>query len=393
MKETRSNPFSSKELPLMVTVDVCDGSFDPGERRLRFGQLMELLPGIRERVGGILRDRRGSLPVTWYVRADMQVKEATGSAMGLVHGWKDFWDEVRDEGGEVGWHPHLCKRHGSKWKPIRDPLGLKTKAEKIWHEIAGEQWTPKTCRMGESVGSNELMRFLDSIGMMADASGLPGRSRDDGLRWFDWKGTPSQPYFPASGDYRRPSRARGAGDRAEGEDSLGILEVPFTMAGTRAPYDESGVRGIRRYLDLSFEPARLEKAVNRIIQKAGYMILVIHPLQAAGMEVPDGGLVAGGFDVMERNLESILKLAKEFKRVTLPMTLESFASAWTGIKKDVDKKSDSDKGSKREGKFAKGKGGTKRTTIEIEKSGRLTTKGGVRAENLRPRRGPRKRRG
>jgi len=393
MKETKRSPFSSKEIPLMVTVDVCDGSFDPGERRLRFKQLMELLPEIRERLGGVLRDRRGNLPVTWYVRADMQVKEVTGNTMGLVHGWKDFWDDVRDDGGEVGWHPHLCKRHGSKWKPIRDPLGLKTKAEKIWHELAGEEWTPKTCRMGESVGSNELMRFLDSIGMMADASGLPGRSRDDGLRWFDWKGTPSQPYFPASGDYRRPSRAKGAGDRAEGEETLGILEVPFTMAGTRAPYDETGVRGIRRYIDLSFDPARLEKSVGRIMPKIDYMVVVIHPLQAAGMEVPEGGLVVGGFDVMEKNLELIMRLADESKRVTKPMTLESFASAWTGVTKGVDKAKDTEKSVKREGKFARGKGGTMRTTIEKEKAGRLTTKGGIKAENLRPRRGPRKRRG
>jgi len=397
MTENLENPFTQKELPVLITLDVCDGSFDQGERKPRFRDLMETLPGMRDLIGEVISARKvKGLPVTWFIRADMQVKENTGNAMGLFLGWRDFWDGVRASGSECAWHPHLYKRHGHKWTTIREPGRLKAEADKIRHEMSGEEWKPTTCRIGESVGSNELMGFLDSIGILADSSALPGRKRDDGLRWFDWSGTPTDPYRPARGDYRRPSRARGAGDRAEGEESLSILEIPFTMAGIRAPYDKVEASGtVRRYMDLSFAPELLEKAVSRIVHNVDYLMLVVHPLQAVGREVPGGGLVVGGMDILRRNLLGVLNSVTAANRTLRLMTLDRFARAWLRMEtgEEAGKTAETAGGEKRETRYARAKGGTQRTTVEKEKAVRSTTKSEIRAVSRPPRRGPRKRRG
>ncbi len=397
VRDQLKSPFQRKELPVLITVDVCDGSFDQGERKQRFHALMELMPAIRDMLLQVIGDRSGNvLPVTWFVRADMHVKEITGNAMGLFHGWRDFWDDVRSRGGEAAWHPHLYKPHGRKWVPIRDPRRLKSAADRIWHEIAGEQWKPLTSRMGESVGSSELMSFLDSIEIIADASALPGRRRDDGLRWFDWEGTPDRPYHPARVDYRRPSKATAGGDRVEGEKPLGILEIPFTMAPIRAPYDRTdALKNLRRYIDLSYDSDILRKGIAGIFRVTDYVVVVLHPMQTVGKEVPEGGLVVGGLDTVSRNLGTIIGTIRDANRTPKLMTMEEFARAWLGTERtgEAEETDDGKSAEKREQRDQRAKGGTQRTRIETEKAARLSTKGGVRAENRRPPRGPRKRRG
>jgi len=392
MAQAPKNPFSPKDLPVLVTVDVCDGSFDQEERKGRFRDLMELLPGIRDLLGEVVVSWWGErLPVTWFVRADTQVKEVTGNAMGLYHGWKDFWRGIRSSGGEVAWHPHLYKRHGQRWTPIRDPQKLRTEAEKIRHEISGEEWKPLTCRMGESVGSNELMALLDSIGMLADSSALPGRVRDDGQRWFNWENTPRIPYHPAKGDYRRPSAALGSGDRAKEEESLSILEIPFTMAEIRAPYDSGKVR---RYVDLSYDPESLRKGMASLYKTAEYLVLVVHPLQAAGREVPPGGLVVGGWATVRQNLKAILEDIESANRNVHFVTMERFARRWTGKPEETpgDRPPEAAP-AEREERDVKKAGGTQRTLVEKDKSVRMTSPGGIKPSKRPPRRDPRKRKG
>jgi len=393
MSEKMGKMLSAKELPVLLTVDVCDGSFDQGERKSRFTTLMDLVPEIRELVGNVLSERWGNLlPVTWFVRADMQVKHITGNALGLYYGWKSFWDEIEMFGGEVGWHPHLYKHQGQAWVPVRDPKKLRDAATRVWHEMEGGDWKPVTCRMGESVGSNELMRFLDSIGIIADSSALPGRKRDDGQRWFDWTNTPDTAYHPVYGDYQRQSHATGEGDSLRAEKPLGILEIPFTVAGIKAPYDKGLKNAIRRYIDLSFDNAMLRKGLEPVIKDAGYLMMVIHPMQAAGYEVPEGKLVVGGTLTVAKNLKMILGLVEQHGRIPRLMTVGEYAKRELGIFTVEEKGKRVDQNEEREDRDSKSKGGTLRTMVEKKKSARLTTKGGITPDRRR-RRDPRKRQG
>jgi hypothetical protein len=323
-----------KELPVLITVDVCDGAFDTADRKARFKHVMDSLPEIKDTLNEVINAGRGGmLPVTWFVRSDSQVAENTGDAAGLVRGWSTFWDEIRDLGGEIGWHPHLYKRDDQGWKPIREPKRLTAEAEKIWHEITSLGWRPTASRIGESVGANELMVFLDSVGIKCDSTALPGRVRDDGTRFFDWQRTPQMPYHPAKGDYRRPAESRGASDKKDGEEPLGILEIPFSTASIRAPYDphDPSTRPPKRYIDLSYDPEPLRRGLGRQFSTLQYLSLVIHPMQAIGRGVPDGGLVVGGKDVLRTNLRTIMESIEQLGRTPYLLTMSAFRSLWLDV--------------------------------------------------------------
>jgi hypothetical protein len=395
-----------REIPVLITVDVCDGAYEPGERKSRFKHLMDTLPEIQDVLKNVINAGGGGmLPVTWFVRADSQVAEFTGDAAGLMRGWSKFWQEARDLGGEIGWHPHLYKREEQVWKPIRDPKRLASEADRIWREITASGWRPVSSRIGESVCSTELMAFLDSAGIKADSTALPGRSRDDGIRWFDWGNTPGLPYFPAKADYRRPPESRGSGDRIDGEEPMSILEVPFTMASTRAPYDgkESSARKVRRYIDLSYDPARLRQGLAPMFKDMKYLVAVIHPLQAVGREVPEGGLIIGGLDTLRANIRMILESIELAGRSPKALTLSAFRALWLGLisstaeqngaVSEIEEKPSKTK--KREGKYDKKKGGSLMSKFEGEKAvrGSSTSKPSARGGSPPRRGGPRKRKG
>ncbi len=395
------SPLSQREIPVLLTVDVCDGAHDRGDRKPRFKDVMDILPEIGDILGEAI-SQKGNAPLgmTWFVRSDGQVAEHTGSAAGLVRGWSGFWEDIRENGGEVAWHPHLYKRRAQTWIPIRDPKRLAGEAERIWNEINSEGWRPVSARMGETVGSTELMNFLDSAGIRTDASALPGRSRDDGMRLFDWKRTPSEPYHPARGDYRRPPRPLGAGDKVEGERPLKLLEVPFTMAGIRAPYDPKGQssRPSRRYVDLSYAPDRFRKGLGSQLKKIRYLVLVVHPLQASGREVPEGDLVVGGFDALRDNLRFVLDTIDRADRIPRFTTTSEFRRLWlgeTGKEKDELPLPRTRSAERRESRDARKKGGSRRSSFEGDKAVRRgpPSRGAVRGGSRPPRRGPRKRRG
>jgi len=389
-----------KDLPVLITVDVCDGAFDPGDRKARFKHVMGALPQIRDVLNEVINAGRGGLlPVTWFVRSDGQVAEHTGDAAGLVRGWSDFWEEVRDVGGEIGWHPHLYKRDDQGWKPIREPKRLAAEAERIWHEITTGGWRPTSSRIGESVGSNELMVFLDSVGIKCDSTALPGRVRDDGTRWFDWQRTPQMPYHPAKADYRRPSETLGPLEKVEGEEPLTILEIPFTTATIRAPYDprDPSTRPARRYVDLSYDPEHLRRGLGRQFSTSSYLTLVIHPLQAIGRDIPSGGLVIGGLDVLRANLRAIMESIEQTDRQPLLLTMSAFRSVWLGdafkgIGQDDPLPSKEQKATKKP--HTRKTGGSKMISVEGKKAMRSrpaskkTAKEGTRSRKAGPRKRP-----
>jgi len=315
-----STSINEKKLPIALTVDVCDGSFDQGDRKPRFDTLMGVLPDLFEFLTEFFSGHSSSVksPVTWFVRADAQVKKSQGSVGALFTGWMDFWREIKSSGGEIGWHPHLFFEDGDSWVPARDGLLLSNLAEQAWNELIleiGADLLPVSSRIGEAMGSNELMQFLDSVNIKIDSSALPKRKRSDPDRWFDWDTTPEQPYHPSIFDYRIPGTS---GNRFE------LLEVPFSVADIRAPYDDPDAK-ISRYLDLSFDPPAFEAGLTKKIHFVRNIVCVIHPMQASGIEIPSGGLVVGGYDTVRTNLDTIFRLAEGAGFAPTPVTIRDFA--------------------------------------------------------------------
>ena len=151
---------------------------------------------------------------------------------------------------------------------------------------------------------------------MADSTAIPGRRRSDSDRHFDWEPTPETPYHPSQNDYSSPAD--------DNETSLRILEIPFSVAEIHAPYDPPGVL-VRRYLDLSYDPIEFEVGVAKLIATASSLVTVIHPMQASGLEVPDGGLVMGGYDVVAKNLDTVIRLLNNAGVLPVPLRMCDFA--------------------------------------------------------------------
>lgn len=359
----------AREIPVLVTIDVCDGAYEPGSRRNRFREVMNTLPAMRILLRKAIQERSNGLPLTWFVRADGQVSDLMGNSAALYNGWKKFWDESVEDGGEVGWHPHLYKRTGQAWLPIRDEKKMAIEAERIWGELTSSGWIPTSCRIGESVSSTELMNFLDTAGLHVESSALPGRIRDDGIRSFDWGETPMKPYHPAKADYRRPPRQFGDGDRPGGETPLKILEIPFTMAPVRAPYDsiEPGKPEPSRYIDLSYDPSSIQAGLSRVLAGLQYLMVIIHPLQASGRSVPAGGLVQGGIDVTEKNIRGIIDQIEKIGRTPRFMTLTGFYSLLIGEKPEVAAGSRQTEPKSREERYVRKKGASQRSNVEGRK--------------------------
>ncbi|HEX9746361.1 MAG TPA: hypothetical protein VGB30_13125 [bacterium] len=395
--------LSQRTLPVLITVDVCDGAYSPGIRKSKFREVMNTLPGINDLISSAINKNHGYKgSTTWFVRADGQVGDTVGRVSGLYRGWIKFWDEIQLHGGEVSWHPHLYRRTGKGWLPIRDGKRLAVEAEKIWNEITMDGWKPTSCRIGESACSSELMNFLNSAGLLVDASALPGRVRDDGHRWFDWEITPNKPYHPARGDYRRPPRTLGEGDNVDGEAPLELLEIPFTMAEIRAPYDsiDPSLPPPRRYVDLSFDPERIKSGLSHKIHNLDYLMLIIHPLQASGRSVPDGEMIRGGDEIVRENLQSIESMITDAGRKPMYVTMSELYHLMTD-EQDVeeDKSRKFVPSDKIDGRYERLKGGVQRTVVEGEKKQKRVSQPdgqshlGTKPTNPRGQRGPRTRRG
>ena len=203
----------------------CDSDPDklPPYRKLPVGEdplliwrgLLEGVPALRK----ALSERHAAVPITWLLRCDRQIAEVYDNPAWCYRGLERLWDEERKLGGELGWHPHLFRwtESAGRWDPH---LGGDEDAAMLEQCVAElRSCTPiNVVRTGWNYHSNTLMALFARLGMVADASAIPG-SLEISRGWtHDWEGTPRVPYRPARADYRRPARA--------GEESLPIVEVP-----------------------------------------------------------------------------------------------------------------------------------------------------------------------
>jgi hypothetical protein len=169
------------------------------------------------------------------------------------------------------------------------------------------------------------------------------------------------------------------------------------MSRVRAPYDPGGesVGTLKRYIDLSYDPQRLSDSLRTVPPKLPYLSLVIHPLQASGREVPDGGLVIGGHDALRKNLRTVLEMVERIGRSPQFMTIAAFRKMWLGEKGDFEEGEFPVEKQKRESRDERKKGATKRAGMEGDKAVRRmeSPRHGVKEGSRRRRPDPRRQRG
>src|SRR5205085_4432929 len=98
----------------------------------------------------------------------------------------------------------------------RDEVRCAQKLVETRAELEAKGFKHLSVRIGEAFHGNAMMKTLDDLGLAVDSTAIPGRTRSDESRAFEWGPSPNNPYYPSRRDYRVP----------DSSDHLSILEVP-----------------------------------------------------------------------------------------------------------------------------------------------------------------------
>src|ERR1051325_8350806 len=137
------------------------------------------------------------IPVTWFVRADGQLRDRLGTPLYLLEKFESFWSEVIGRGHELGWHPHLYRQCEAADEPalITDDVEAGTEIERIWKDLAASPFALKAFRNGEGWHSAQTFAAVEKLGFVCDSTAIPGRRGGD-RHPMNWIGAPNCPYFP-----------------------------------------------------------------------------------------------------------------------------------------------------------------------------------------------------
>jgi hypothetical protein len=91
------------------------------------------------------------VPITWFVRIDGHLRSALGSSFYLLDRFSGLWEEARQRGHELGWHPHLydCTRPGEVPGIISDSAMACDELRRLGDEMSAAAFFPRCFRNGE----------------------------------------------------------------------------------------------------------------------------------------------------------------------------------------------------------------------------------------------------
>jgi len=308
-------PIASEtdELRIALTVDSDSDQFDPSLNRgaspvPSWEGVENGIPNIVE-VTASCRDSSGAAPkFTWFVRVDPQLEALYGDCGYLLDRYASLWDSCKRRGDELAWHPHLYRLEGARWVQEVNPERLQADLQETWVSMQKRRFYPTSSRIGDAFGSNEVLQTLSHLGLLCDATAMPGRVRRDSDRQLDWDGTPMHPYRPSVADYRRP-----------GTPTVDLLEIPMSMVSVRAEYDATP---LNRYLDLSFHHLALRDGVRNFLPKAALVVTVTHPSGVRpSLHRTRHGLISHDVGEFRRNLDYILQECERLGRASRFVTI------------------------------------------------------------------------
>jgi hypothetical protein len=234
-----------------------------------------------------LLDMRGCV-ATWFLRLDDSTRAVFGDAEFMFRRHRALIDRLRERGDEIGWHPHLRRHRPDAWDPRVEVPGMLS--EIATYGPMARRHALRAVRMGHGFHTNETIRTVANAGFTVDSSAIPRPM----YPWDDppknWTTTPSVPYRPALADYRVP-----------GEPSLGIVEIPMSVAHVPAPTD---TQHVMRYLNLAFRHDAQAPALASWFDAHDLLVTMTHPCELLPLGSPHP-LVGGGFDDCARNLDAI----------------------------------------------------------------------------------------
>ena len=246
--EDHSNPFDHsltfdmRELhmrPRIVAILCVDADPDRPEHggarydcpdKLIWRQLPELASKITSLRKDVLQRFGVKLRVTWFIRADSQIRQIHGDAAWCCREFRDLWNDLAQAGDELAWHPHAWRWSNPSrcWYNETVDTGYILESYDLGFEAFGTEFgrSPAASRVGINFHNDATMVKLDELGVKVDLSGYPGLRLYYGRpevgspipEGFDWRRTLPEAYHPARDDYQRPAE----------DGSLSILEIPIT---------------------------------------------------------------------------------------------------------------------------------------------------------------------
>jgi len=261
----------------------------------------------------------GSIPITWFVRADGQLESMLGNASYLLEEFSTFWTKVRKLGHEVAWHPHLYRqtRRQEAAIIITNPVEAEDELERLWNQLKTD-FPAVAFRHGEGWHTLETYAVVERLGFRCDSTAIPGRRGAKGHP-MNWEGAPNQPYFPSQADLCRTGSERC------------LLEVPMNTWLVHAPYD-SGPRV--RYMNPAIHPnlfaqARRgwEDACNKISADLCIWVMIFHPDEVLGRQGADA-LYSRSTSDLCANLTSITQSLGRLGHDFQWMSLSAAAECW-----------------------------------------------------------------
>ena len=191
--------------------------------------------------------------MTWFVRADDQIKRAHGDAGYCLATYEAIWRTLEEEGDEIAWHPHLWawNESANHWYQRIDDAEFTQQCLEDGLDAFDRVWgrKPTTVHTGWCYQDNQVMAFMSENGLLADCSAVPGHNTlGRGLAdQADWGQSSSKIYFPDGNNYQLEAPSF--------EERLNILEVPASVGSGRVARalkiirDQVKRRSIRLRLD------------------------------------------------------------------------------------------------------------------------------------------------
>jgi hypothetical protein len=202
--------------------------------------------------------------LTILLRSDTYMNDVFGDYAYCARASYEFFDGLRSEGHEIGWHPHLWRWLNDRWTAEVNDVSFMKDCFGRGFNCLSDYFQAKSVRTGWNFMSNEIMYTLESLGLQADFSAQPGIKFQEITQGYgcDWIGAPTDFYFPSRGDYRTRSAT----------DAVHLLEMPITL--TETPDLVRWIRPIAdRFRKIQRVPSRYEPlniAKNLMFNKAAF---------------------------------------------------------------------------------------------------------------------------